>query len=215
LRIKATRFLGLLLALIVAYPWLAETSLGSTFFVTATLLIIVGGILEMENSKAWRVPALVLATPTGALALWESLARGPGHPVFFALQAATFAVLAANLIVFALRPGPVGVHEMAAMISGYLMVGFTFSALYSLLEMLQPGSFVASGSTAFDTFDLFYFSFVTLATLGYGDIVPHSDHARAIAILEAVFGNLYLVVLLSRLVSNLGPRSARDERSEG
>lgn len=214
MKIPAPLLLGLLLSLIVVYPWLAETSLGATFFVTATLLIIVGGILEMQNSRAWQVSALVLATPTGLFAIWETFAQRGGHPTFFAFQAATFALLAANLILFALRPGAVDGHKVSAMISGYLMLGFSFSAIYSLLESLQPGSFVSAEDARLSTFDLFYFSFVTLATLGYGDIVPRSDHARAIAILEAVFGTLYLVVLVSRLVSNLGPSGARDQRTD-
>jgi len=212
MRIHSSRFLGLLLALMVAYPWLAETGFGARFFVIATLLIIVGGVLEMQNSRAWQVSALALATPTGLLALRESFVQGEGHAIFFALQAATFALLAANFIVFALRPGAVSGHKISAMISGYLLMGFAFSALYSLLETLQPGSFSSPGTADFDTFDLFYFSFVTLTTTGYGDIVPRSDHARAVALLEAIFGTLYLVVLVSRLVSNLGPRpSARPE----
>lgn len=209
MKIQANVFLGLLLALILAYPWLAETKLGGSFFVAATLLIIIGGILEMQNSRAWRIATLIFAIPTAGLALVESGTLGKGHPTFFALQATTFALLAANFIAFALRPGHVTHHKVSAMISGYLMLGFAFSAVYGLLESLNPGSFQLSRDTAPESFDLFYFSFVTLTTLGYGDIVPRSDHARAVALVEAIFGTLYLVVLVSRLVSNLGrPASA-------
>jgi hypothetical protein len=71
--------------------------------------------------------------------------------------------------------------------------------LYWVLEQLGQGVFITSGD--FSRMTAVYFSFVTLATLGYGDIVPHTDVARSLAILEGVGGQLFLAVLVARLVS--------------
>ena len=82
-------------------------------------------------------------------------------------------------------------------------LGSIFGVGYSLLDHLAPGSF----GGLLDLAGGFYFSFVTLATLGYGDIVPVSDTARGLAIVEAVAGQMYLAVLVARLVSLYSQKS--------
>lgn len=92
-----------------------------------------------------------------------------------------------------------GEHLFAAL-DAYLLVGVIFGVGYTLLDQISLESFGPSaGALALP--DGVYFSFVTLATLGYGDIVPMSDTARGLAILEAVAGQMYLAVLVARLVS--------------
>jgi Ion channel len=75
--------------------------------------------------------------------------------------------------------------------------------LYWALERVWPGSLNYGGGIpdSFSSADGIYFSFVTLATLGYGDFVPKTQVARGLAILEAVVGQLYLGVMVARLVS--------------
>ena len=95
---------------------------------------------------------------------------------------------------------------ISAAASGFLMLGLAWAGLYGFLESSQPGSFQGllegQGPNEF-----FYFSYVTLTTLGYGDIVPISSTARMLSLLEAILGQLYLVVLVARLVSMVGPHS--------
>jgi Ion channel len=93
-----------------------------------------------------------------------------------------------------------GEHLFAAL-DAYLLVGVIFGVGYTLLDQISPGSFGAPLESNLDFARGVYFSFVTLATLGYGDIVPASDTARGFAILEAVAGQMYLAVLVARLVS--------------
>jgi hypothetical protein len=93
--------------------------------------------------------------------------------------------------------------------------------VFSVLETVQPGSFSSVGA-ALDTASTVesarlqvaqfsYFSFVTLTTLGYGDITPLSRPARNLAALEAVFGQLYLAVLVARLVSQQGTTKSKSK----
>ena len=77
----------------------------------------------------------------------------------------------------------------------YLLLGVVWEILYSLIEAFQPGSFSTT-----DEASLIYYSFVTLTTLGYGDIVPTSQIAKSLSTLEAATGQLYLTVLVARLV---------------
>jgi hypothetical protein len=105
---------------------------------------------------------------------------------------------------FALRGRTVGSEQIYAALSAYLLAGIFFGVLYWVLEQVTPGSLSAGGDAATGVFRLMtaiYFSFVTLASLGYGDILPLSDPARGLAMLEVVGGQLYLAVMVARLVS--------------
>jgi voltage-gated potassium channel len=106
-------------------------------------------------------------------------------------------------------PGPVDKERIFASLGLYLLFGLIFALIFAVIEELLPGSFHYSHTLSPDTgtrslTELFYFSFVTLATLGYGDIVPLSGPAKGMAILEAVIGQMYLVVVVARLVSLYG-----------
>jgi hypothetical protein len=81
----------------------------------------------------------------------------------------------------------------------YILLGVAWGAGYAMLETHSPGSFQAPGAQPVRQ-SLVYFSFVTLTTLGYGDITPVAGIARFLSVLEALFGQVYLVVLVAKLV---------------
>ena len=90
----------------------------------------------------------------------------------------------------------------------YLFIGSLFSSIYILIEVVSPGSFLITNSAGHPSISspgeisrLFgYFSFVTLTTLGYGDIIPIKDFSRTMAWIEAFIGQIYLAVIIARLV---------------
>jgi hypothetical protein len=89
-------------------------------------------------------------------------------------------------------------------VSLYFILGTFYSALFSLLEVVHPGSFAEGGlplSTETHRHALLYFSMATLTTLGYGDVVPVYPPARMIAVLEAATGVLYIAITVARLVA--------------
>ena len=88
-------------------------------------------------------------------------------------------------------------YRIAAAVAVYLLFGVIWARIYEIINLVNPHSF----SVTVDSFSLIYFSFTTLVTLGYGDIVPVSLVARNLSILEAVTGQLYMVILISTLVS--------------
>lgn len=92
-------------------------------------------------------------------------------------------------------------HRIAAAVTVYLLLGLIWAELYRLVELMSPGAFRIPENESLTVATFVYFSFVTLATLGYGDITPANIIARDLAILEAIMGQLYLVILISRLVS--------------
>jgi ion channel len=150
---------------------------------------------RMRPAVVLGVAFVVLRGARAALGLPGALALSEGVWLT-AIVLATFATVR-----HALRPGTVDAEHLLAALDGYLLAGLLFGVAYWILERLWPGSF---GGTELGPFDLpraIYFSFVTVATLGYGDVIPVSEPARGLAIVEGVSGQMYLVVLVARLVS--------------
>jgi hypothetical protein len=114
--------------------------------------------------------------------------------------------------------GRVDDERIFASLSLYLLFGVLFSLIFAVIDEFMPGSFHYPDTLSPDTIarpiiQLFYFSFVTLATLGYGDIVPISGPAKGMAILEAIIGQMYLIVVVSRLVSLYGQSESKGQSS--
>lgn len=114
-------------------------------------------------------------------------------------------VAAASALVFSLRGREVGTEQVYAALSAYLLAGLFYGVLFWVLGQLQPGALSVAGDAtpeALRVSTAVYYSFVTLASLGYGDVLPVSDLARGLAVTEVVGGQLYLVVLVARLVGS-------------
>ena len=131
------------------------------------------------------------------LSLWLWTAIGL-YAVFIALR-------------FALRSSIITSEHLYAALSAYLLAGVFMGVLYWSLDQVWPNSIVVNGPGASDPFlpmEGVYFSFITLATVGYGDMVPGNDVVRNLAIVEAIAGQFYLAVMIARLMS-LYMREAR------
>jgi hypothetical protein len=94
-------------------------------------------------------------------------------------------------------------------VCGYFLLGLMWAFVYSLLEDACPGSFAHGGGKLEMTSDFTYFSFVTLTTLGYGDMVPVTNQAKSLAVVEAVTGQLYVAIIIARLMGIYIARSQK------
>ncbi len=197
-------FLTLLLTLVAA-PVAAEYQLRGDLIEILLLLNLSAAALGADkrrhrNALIALILLAVLLRFLGRLLQFES-ASTIGALLWVALTV-TAAVMALR---FALRGRSIDMEHMAAALSAYLLAGHFFGVIYKQIAELNAGAFTISGTaSALGQLDLqtsIYFSFVTLATLGYGDITPLSPVARGFAITEAVMGQLYLAVLVARLVS--------------
>ena len=103
------------------------------------------------------------------------------------------------------RSGPVTAHRIRGAIALYLLIAMLFAFLYSIIEKLAPGAFNMAGdpyrTVAAHVEAFYYFSIVTLTTVGFGDITAVQPYVRSLVMLEALIGQLYPAVLLARLVS--------------
>jgi hypothetical protein len=98
----------------------------------------------------------------------------------------------------AFASGPVDAERICAALDAYLLMGIAFGAGYWLMETALPGSF---SSGPFTPPRAVYFSLVTQTTLGFGDIVPIGEHAQGVVVTQGICGQIYLVVLVARLVT--------------
>ena len=122
------------------------------------------------------------------------------------------ALTTGGICVKVFRRGPVNTHRIQGAIAVYLMLGLSWAFAYALVESYDPDSFNFIPVAATVMGDLVHFSFVTLTTLGYGDIVPLTPSARGLAALEALTGQLYLTILVARLVGlHLTPQPRRED----
>jgi hypothetical protein len=110
-----------------------------------------------------------------------------------------------NLLRFVLTAPQVDLEVLCASISVFILLGLAWTFAYWLIAELDPHAFSFNAVTASDTsmkgFNSFYFSFITLSTVGYGDITPVGNVARMLAATEALTGLLYVAVLIARLVA--------------
>jgi len=116
------------------------------------------------------------------------------------------AILSVIVLIQVFREGPITIHRIAGAISVYLLIGLMWAFVYQLIALQSPAAFklpASMGTYTADTLQssLLYFSFVTLTTLGYGDILAVHPSARMLVMLEALTGQLFPAILLARLVS--------------
>jgi hypothetical protein len=124
--------------------------------------------------------------------------------VFLTTGLVLIAFVVANLLRFVLRAPSVNAEVLCGSISAYLMLGIIWTIAYWLVDQLTPGAFAFNSGVEGQSmrgFNAFYFSFITLSTVGYGDITPVSKVARMLAAMEAMTGLLYVAVLIARLVA--------------
>jgi len=163
------------------------------------------GLLILSRSL---VPVLGIIAVVGLLAAAVVLRLHGGHTVIDVCLQASAWLLIALVIIWAVaravfEPGRITYHRVVGAILLYVTIGLVFVALYTLVGAISPDAFNGLSVAARVSLpsDLVYFSFTTLTTLGYGDIVPVHPVARSLSNIEAIVGQLYPATLLARLVS--------------
>ena len=190
-----------LLASLVALPAVRPLGLGSSVvegFLAANLVAAVFAFGEGRLRRFAFVALFIALVARPGAALFHVAAVSVGSLAVWGVLAL---LAAAGALRFALQGQSVGAEQMFAALSAYVLGGLFFGLLYWVMGQFTPGSIVEGGAPVPSVFTAIYFSFVTLASLGYGDVLPVSDPARGLAVIEAVGGQLYLAVMVARLVS--------------
>ena len=199
------RFLGLLIfiiALIIVGPLIEEFVHLRILYDILWSAVLVSAIYAVSHKKRYILVGVLLALPMLA-SIWSSyfvvdlplgVVGGLCGAAFF-----TFAII--QILVFIYNQKEVTGDIIAGAAIVYLLMALAWSCIFGVLDSLHPGSFSFPEIEGISNSRPFlYYSFVTLTTLGYGDITPVTKLARALCILEAVMGQLYLVVQVAWLV---------------
>lgn len=215
-RFSAVQLLVMLAVLLIAAPFVEELQGGDLIISVLFSLVLLAAVVAVAQQKRSLAIALLLAVPA-LTARWINQFRPDlVHPAAFLVCALLLlAFVIGHLLHFILQAPIVTVEVLCASVAAYLMLGLTWTVAYWLVDQLTPGgafSFnTGHGPQAMNGFTGFYFSFITLSTVGYGDITPVSRAARWLAATEAMTGLLYVAVLIARLVSLYS--SAKSENS--
>ena len=213
---KSSRVLGLrrfsMVQLLIAlallfffFPFVEEIKDGDIIVSLLLSLVLLSAILAVASRGRTLTVALLLAIPAVA-GRWLNHFQPHFLPpaIFLVAGIGLVAFVVVNLLGFVLRAPSVDVEVLCASISAYLMLGLIWTMAYWLVASVTPTAFAFNTATgtkeSMEGFNAFYFSFVTLSTVGYGDITPVSKVARMLAATEAMTGLLYVAVLIARLV---------------
>ncbi len=173
--------------------------------VVAAFVLVAGSYALFERRRLFVVAVLlsVLSIATTGLLLLtqQNWAAVLSHSCVIVL----ITYLSVAILGYVLRGARITMDKIFAAVCVYMLIGYAWTFAYALIEEVQPGSFLATAGGAPHGYvervlQMRYFSFMTLTTVGYGDIVPHSSAARTLAALEAVTGQIFLTVLVARLV---------------
>jgi hypothetical protein len=206
IRFSARLFLFFLALFFVAAPFVEILPNGNFIDGSLLTLVLMSGVLATGGSRNKMIVAIVFVAPA-IIGRWVHLFRPDlSDAIFLVPGLVFFAFLIGNFLYFILRAKRVDSEVLCAGISVYLLLGIAWMVAYLLVAELSPGAFVftAGGPDSAHVmtgFTAIYFSFITLTTVGYGDIVPVTTVARMLTSTEAMTGTLFLAVLISRLVS--------------
>jgi hypothetical protein len=195
------------LGLILIYPFLASSGVGDEVFrLLAVIVFLTSLYTVMGRGRITRI-ALALGAPAIMLRVVNIVEHHEALRLPDEVTGLLFLGFVTAVLISSIVSNPsVTADTLAGAVSAYLMVGITFGLAYMMIEGLAPGSFkdTIQPGKHFTPADFTFFSFVTLTTVGYGDIVPWGAHARSLAIIESVMGIMYPAVLISRLVGIRG-----------
>ncbi len=188
-----------LLLLVAASPFLSAGFLGRTGFLLLSTTVLLSGVYASSREPRNVAIALLLAMPTFVTNCADVLAPTPTIHLAGRLSLIAFDTYVLLLVLRdVLHAHPITTDQIYGALSVYVLIGIVFGAAYQLVELAVPTSF--HRSYAAGDVDLLYYSFVTLMTVGYGDISPVTPTARSLTVLEALIGVVYMAVFISRLV---------------
>ena len=221
------RFLFLLIFLMVLLflgPFLGRSSSGLSLFDALSTIVLILGAYSTSHRKTFLVAALVILVPAVVLVWLDHFDPTTSYALSrYILALLFYAFVDGAILRYVLTDERVTFDKISAALCVYLLLGLIFAIIYTLMEFLEPGTFLTGGQIiaqgdpgAFRGAGFgqaVYYSFTTLTTLGYGDITGATRAARNLSVLEAIIGQIYLVVLVAYLVGMQISHASKDKSS--
>jgi len=219
-----------LLALLIVPAISSATTFGGKILGAIFVVVALAAAFNVGHRKAALFFAVFMAVSVtvarGATFLWPDSSAGIAAAHVFAIGLFAITIWGVARAVFG--AGSVTSETLRGAVCIYILLGVMWASVYSLIEAVQPGAFSLpalaekSDETMVDVereaISFQYYSFVTLTTLGYGDVTPKTPVARTLSWLEAVVGQLFIALTLARLVAihvSQGLSGSRREKEDG
>jgi voltage-gated potassium channel Kch len=196
-----------LVLLIAVSPLSEKTEIGGFILVTLFTIVLLAAIYEVSYETRYTVIGIILAVPSFVTTWSEAFIPTRGTLIAQIIFLTIFLLYALILILRqVLTSRTVRTQEIFNAISVYIMIGVCFGMLYHLIEILAPHSLKLSSSQVYFS-EVMYFSFATLTTAGFGDIVALSALTRSLVTLESILGVIYVAVLIGVLIGAFRART--------
>lgn len=199
-------FLIALVVLLTATPFVVELSWGKTLEATLLSVVLLTAVPAVGGRRRSLIIAICLVVPA-LLGTWLHHVHPSLVPRSMSIiPAICFAAyVIAHLLGFIMRAERVNSEVLCAAVATYLMLGILWAMAYELIWVVSPESFTVTkldggDDRTINSFEALYFSFGTLAPINDNDIVPRSNVARVLVMIEAIVGMLFMGMLIARLV---------------
>jgi len=212
------------LALLIVYSFIISpldnlTGFGHLLISIFLSLLLVAGVAAIAEKKAATILATIFVVIIVALRWTTHLVSSPGLATISAISSIIFLGLLAVVVMRRVfGKGPINLHRIQGAIAVYLLLGLIWAIAYEAIMYQIPDAFHPADlgmQSGHHISSLVYFSFVTLTTVGYGDITPAHPIVRSLSNLEALVGQLYPAILIGRLVAmELSSRQSRSTRHD-
>jgi len=206
-RYRHAQLLAALALLLLVEPF-AESFISGLVMDGFLLITVASVVVACSTSRRHLLVGLALAASMQVARVYREVHDMQAVSALYSMLAlALFGYVTALVLLDVFRSGTnVSSDTICGAVAVYMLLGVVWSFAYALLESFSPGSFSGLASEtgvsiAGDYQRFFGYSFVTLTTLGYGNVVPATSRADALAITEAMAGQVYLTVLVARLVA--------------
>jgi hypothetical protein len=219
---RFTLLLATIVVLLVTQPMFLGHAFAQNFATAAISLVLLTALYAFRSTRFYFATALILFVPSVGSRLALSFTSSPTIEAVGAISSCLFlAVTVVALVSRLFIVKSVTLDTISAAICAYLLMGVAFAYAFAVVELRHPGSFSTAlfqrpaGSVApllASLHSFIYYSFVCLTTTGFGDIAPVSEAARSLSVMESVFGQLYMAILIARLVGLEVAQSMMQER---
>lgn len=205
-RFSAVKLLITLSLLFFSEPFVQTLPHGNLIEAMLLTLVMVFAVLAVGGRRRTLFMALVLVAPA-LVGKWINHLFPELMPpaVFLTCTVFFFGFIVAQLLRFIVQATRVDANVLCAGVAGFLLVGLLWVPIYMLVDQTSLAAFAVETtngvSTSLNGFDAFYLSFITICTVGFGDVRPVSQVARMLAVLEAITGMFYMALLIARLVA--------------
>jgi hypothetical protein len=190
-----------LLALLIALPFLAETTHGRLILTLVNITVMLSAVAAVGRSRFSFVIAVVLVVPALVLRFLALESSLPGYlALSWGFGAIFYAFILADLLHYVLRRDFMTADKLYGAVAAYILVAVLWANLHGVVQYVYPGAYSFGGTPkTLDMAELIYFSFTALTTAGFGDITPVLIQSRFLTVLEMITGVMYVAILIARL----------------